>query len=331
MRRCCSWLLPGCAACRPPPPRRRARRICSSSRGCRARSASHAITASGVRRWLDERDGAGRPEANAVWLAERADVHPRVRAVSTRRTSNVSCAPWRHAPAAADRVLILLFGHGSYQSGETRINLPGPDITGQELAALLTALRRAACRGRQRCQRQRRFHGRTWRRPTASSSRRRARAWSGTKRCSAGTSPRRSPAPTPTRTATAASRCWKRSSTHVARSSASTSAATACARSTPCSTAWATAAAPARRAGVSACAARRHVLHRHARGAAAARHRHAGAAPAVRGEGAARGGDCALRARRDAMNARDYEDALETLLVELSLNAQAIRRLEGGQ
>jgi hypothetical protein len=38
----------------------------------------------------------------------------------------------------------------------------------------------------------------------------------------------------------------------------------------------------------------------------------------------------ALRARKDSMPEAEYESALEKLLVDLSRNAQSIRRLEGG-
>ena len=41
---------------------------------------------------------------------------------------------------AGDQILIVLVGHGSAQSGEVRFNIPGPDITADELAAALDAL-----------------------------------------------------------------------------------------------------------------------------------------------------------------------------------------------
>jgi hypothetical protein len=78
--------------------------------------------------------------SHVVWLAERADVHARVRASSTRENVERELRALVARAGPADRVLILLFGHGSFAAGETRINLPGPDITGQELAALLAPL-----------------------------------------------------------------------------------------------------------------------------------------------------------------------------------------------
>lgn len=40
----------------------------------------------------------------------------------------------------ADQVIVLLVGHGSFDGSEYRLNLPGPDITGSELLALLDKL-----------------------------------------------------------------------------------------------------------------------------------------------------------------------------------------------
>jgi hypothetical protein len=40
----------------------------------------------------------------------------------------------------ADQVLVVLIGHGTYDGEEYRINLPGPDITGTELAKLFDRL-----------------------------------------------------------------------------------------------------------------------------------------------------------------------------------------------
>lgn len=44
------------------------------------------------------------------------------------------------ATAKEDQVAIVLIGHGSYDGSEYRFNIPGPDITGQEMLALLNQL-----------------------------------------------------------------------------------------------------------------------------------------------------------------------------------------------
>jgi hypothetical protein len=79
--------------------------------------------------------------ANVVWLAESTAVHARVKDRSTRPVLERELRALASRAGEHDRILIIYFGHGSYQRGETRINLPGPDINGTELAALLEPLR----------------------------------------------------------------------------------------------------------------------------------------------------------------------------------------------
>ena len=81
------------------------------------------------------------PADNVTWLAERADADPgRVDGRST--SENVQAAVTAIAERARpdDHVLILLIGHGSYQNGESRFNLPGRDLTAEDYALLLDGL-----------------------------------------------------------------------------------------------------------------------------------------------------------------------------------------------
>jgi len=82
----------------------------------------------------------GVPAANVVWLAEEKGVHALVRDRATKANVESALRAIATRAGAQDRVLILLIGHGTSQNGENRINLPGPDITGRELAALLQPL-----------------------------------------------------------------------------------------------------------------------------------------------------------------------------------------------
>lgn len=82
----------------------------------------------------------GTAPGNVVWLAESTAVHASVKARSTREELEREVRAIVARASADDAVLIVFFGHGSFQGGETRINLPGPDITGGELAALLAPL-----------------------------------------------------------------------------------------------------------------------------------------------------------------------------------------------
>lgn len=83
----------------------------------------------------------GVPSANVVWLAEDAEAHERIRDRSTRANIERELRSLAGRAGADDRVLIVIYGHGSYQSGESRVNLPGPDINAKDLAALLDGLR----------------------------------------------------------------------------------------------------------------------------------------------------------------------------------------------
>lgn len=77
---------------------------------------------------------------NVVWLAEDADAHAGIRGRSTRENVEREVRALAARAGAEDRVLIVIFGHGSYQAGESRINLPGPDINGKQFALLLSEL-----------------------------------------------------------------------------------------------------------------------------------------------------------------------------------------------
>lgn len=84
------------------------------------------------------RDRFGVPAANITYLAQDPSRAPGlITGESTR--PNVEGALTRLAARAgpADRILILLIGHGSADDRGARINLPGPDITAEELAKLL--------------------------------------------------------------------------------------------------------------------------------------------------------------------------------------------------
>ena len=94
-------------------------------------------------RWAVELQGAltgpaGIPAADVVVLAERSDAAPGV--VSDRSTrENVVAALGDLAGRSApdDRLLVVLIGHGTAQGEEGKFNLPGPDISGEDLAAAL--------------------------------------------------------------------------------------------------------------------------------------------------------------------------------------------------
>ncbi len=81
------------------------------------------------------------PAANVTWLAEKADVDPeRMDGRSTRENVEAAVAAIADRAEPNDHVLILLIGHGSYQNGESRFNLPGRDLTAEDYDLLLERL-----------------------------------------------------------------------------------------------------------------------------------------------------------------------------------------------
>lgn len=81
------------------------------------------------------------PDSQVWYLAEDSTRHPRIRGRSTK--VNVESALGRMVGASreGDRIVVLLFGHGSAQTGEPRFNLVGPDMTAGDFARLLAPAR----------------------------------------------------------------------------------------------------------------------------------------------------------------------------------------------
>lgn len=91
-----------------------------------------------LRTTLTGKDGV--PADHVTVLAERVDLAPDV--VQDRSTKeNVTRAIGEIAARAApdDQILLVLIGHGTAQGDEGQFNLPGPDLSAEELAAALAA------------------------------------------------------------------------------------------------------------------------------------------------------------------------------------------------
>jgi len=80
----------------------------------------------------------GVPAENVIYLAESPERDPqRIDGISRRDDIGQALAQIAERADADDRIMILLIGHGSADGRGSRINLPGPDITAEELAELL--------------------------------------------------------------------------------------------------------------------------------------------------------------------------------------------------
>jgi hypothetical protein len=80
--------------------------------------------------------------ANIAYLGEKtADAGlPVYRGRSTRENVQKALGDVATRARAGDLVMVLLIGHGSFQGGESRFNLPGPDMSAGDFAPPLAAL-----------------------------------------------------------------------------------------------------------------------------------------------------------------------------------------------
>ena len=89
---------------------------------------------------LDAAMEAGVPRERIRWLAEREGLHPRASGAARVETVAAEIGALAGRSAPGDLVMVVLFGHGSARDGEARLNLPGPDLSAGQLAAMLDPL-----------------------------------------------------------------------------------------------------------------------------------------------------------------------------------------------
>jgi hypothetical protein len=80
----------------------------------------------------------GVPAENVTYLAEAPERDPqRIDGTSSRDEIGQAFVQIAERAGQDDRIMVLLIGHGSADARGSRINLPGPDLTAEELAELL--------------------------------------------------------------------------------------------------------------------------------------------------------------------------------------------------
>jgi hypothetical protein len=95
--------------------------------------------ASGLHDALTEKHGMARERV--VYLGERPDVDPsRIRGPSRKENVAAAIRDIAGRTSADDPVLIVIIGHGTVNGSETMLNLTGPDLSGTELAEMLAPL-----------------------------------------------------------------------------------------------------------------------------------------------------------------------------------------------
>lgn len=83
----------------------------------------------------------GVPDSHVVYLGEDPARDPaRMAARSTKHNVEETLRTLARRLGPSDQVIVVLIGHGTEREGEPQFNLPGPDLTARDLAALLDAL-----------------------------------------------------------------------------------------------------------------------------------------------------------------------------------------------
>jgi hypothetical protein len=84
----------------------------------------------------------GVSKSNVAFLVEKPETDaPGATGKSSKEGIEKAFADAAKRAGANDQVLIVIFGHGSYLNGESRLNLPGPDMSAEDFGALLVPFR----------------------------------------------------------------------------------------------------------------------------------------------------------------------------------------------
>ena len=80
------------------------------------------------------------PAENIIFLSEDPAADPRIQGRSTRENVDGAFTTLASNSQPGDYIFVVLIGHGSYANGESRFNLPGPDLTAEDFALRLDQL-----------------------------------------------------------------------------------------------------------------------------------------------------------------------------------------------
>ena len=104
---------------------------------------------------IDSAVASGVPEANVVYLAEDpARDTERIDGAARKETIESTLQKMGASAGAGGELWIVIFGHGSARGDEATVNLPGPDLSGSELAAMIERAAGRAGGDRQRLERE---------------------------------------------------------------------------------------------------------------------------------------------------------------------------------
>jgi hypothetical protein len=74
------------------------------------------------------------PDSEVVYLAEEGAKDPRIAGVSTKVNVEAALARFAKRSGPGDQMLIVLIGHGSGSAEDSKISLPGPDMSARDFA-----------------------------------------------------------------------------------------------------------------------------------------------------------------------------------------------------
>ena len=82
----------------------------------------------------------GLPADHIIYLGEDPAADPLIQDRSTRENVAQAFTELVSSSQPGDQIFIVLIGHGSYSNGESRFNLPGPDLTAEDFDLYLDQL-----------------------------------------------------------------------------------------------------------------------------------------------------------------------------------------------
>jgi len=78
-------------------------------------------------------------DSAVVYLAEEGAKDPRITGVSTKVNVEAALARFAKSAAPGDQIVVVLIGHGSGSAEDSKISLPGPDMSARDFARDLAA------------------------------------------------------------------------------------------------------------------------------------------------------------------------------------------------
>lgn len=83
----------------------------------------------------------GMSDSDVVYLAEEGARDSRIAGVSTKQNVEATLTRFAQHAAAGDQIVIVLIGHGSGSEADSKISLPGPDMSARDFAQALAAFK----------------------------------------------------------------------------------------------------------------------------------------------------------------------------------------------